>query len=281
MRIEARADSKKTHRSVRVLASIASVLMLCGFSSSNVQFDSIAVHEKAETGRVTGVLSRPEGAGPFPAVVLLHTCGGLTETVSQFWPRYLAQLGYASLAVDSLGPRGMKNCRQSSRTRRAVTQMVGNDAYGALYYLSRLPEVDRRRIAVMGMSLGGIAIAAFAGNDFKTPDGLNFKAAVNLYGHCASGAPGMTPPHPGDPKFPWLIALGEKEREVSIESCRAVQSRLGVTFTLIEGAYHAFDDPRNATMRDDSAGNPMLYNEAATRKAQEIIKEFFGRHLAK
>ena len=268
-------------RLARVLAGLAPVLLLCGFSSSNVQFDSIAVHDKAETGQVTGVLSRPEGKGPFPAVVMLHTCGGLTETMSQFWPRYLAGLGYASLAVDTLSPRGMKNCRKTSRPFRAVVQMVGNDAYGALHYLSRLPDVDKQRIAVIGYSLGAISIAGFAGNDFKTPDGLNFRAAISLYGHCASGAPGKTPPHPGDPKFPWLIALGEKEREVSIESCRALQGRPGVTFTLIEGAYHAFDDPRNAVSRDDGAGNMMLYSEEATRKAQELVKNFLGRHLAK
>src|SRR6185295_187330 len=102
----------------KLLASTASILLLCAFSSTKVEFDSVAVHAGAETGQVSGILSRPEGKGPFPAVVLLHTCGGMTETLSQFWPRYLAQLGYASLAVDSLGPRGMKNCRQSSRARR-------------------------------------------------------------------------------------------------------------------------------------------------------------------
>src|SRR6185503_14860151 len=106
-----------------------------------------------------------------------HTCGGPTETTTRFWPRYLAQLGYASLAVDTLSPRGMKNCRKTSYPFRAVVQMVGNDAYGALHYLSRLPDVDKQRIAVIGYSLGAISIAGFAGNDFKTPEGLNFRAA--------------------------------------------------------------------------------------------------------
>jgi dienelactone hydrolase len=78
------------------------------------------------------VLSRPEGKGPFPAVVLLHTCGELTETMTRFWPNYLAQLEYVSLAVDTLTPRGMRNCRAPGHTRQEVLQMVGDDAYGAL-----------------------------------------------------------------------------------------------------------------------------------------------------
>jgi dienelactone hydrolase len=253
-------------------------LLLTGFSSSPVKFESLPVFADSPSGIVSGTLSRPEGKGPFPAVVLLHTCGGITETVAQFWPRYLARLGYASLAVDSLSPRGFRNCRRTSYSSGDVRRMVANDAYGALQFLAGRAEVDKQRIGVMGFSLGGIAIARFATSDFKTPEGLNFRAAITLYGHCSSAAPG-TPPHPGDPKFPWLIANGERERESNHEACRALEGRPGVTFVLIEGAHHAFDDPRNKAMRDDGGGNKMLYSSKATTRAQELIKDFLARHL--
>jgi dienelactone hydrolase len=138
--------------------------------------------------------------------------------------------------------------------------------------------VDKQRIGVMGFSLGAIAIANFAASDFKTREGLNFRTAISLYGHCWPAEPGM-PPHPGDPKFPWLIANGEKERESNHQACRALQGRPGVTFVLIEGAHHAFDDPRNKTMREDGSGNKMLYSREATAKAQALIKDFLARHL--
>jgi dienelactone hydrolase len=161
---------------------------------------------------------------------------------------------------------------------RDVRRMVANDAYGALRFLAGRPEVDKQRIGVMGFSLGGIAIATFTAGNFKTPEGLNFRTAITLYGHCSSAALG-TPPHTGDPKFPWLIANGEKERESNHEACRALQGRPGVTFVLIDGAHHAFDDPRNTAIREDGSGNTMLYSRQATTRAQALIKDFLARHL--
>jgi dienelactone hydrolase len=146
--------------------------------------------------------------------------------------------------------------------------------------LSGLAEVDKQRIGVMGFSLGGIAIASFAARDFETPEGLNFKAAVTVYGHCSSRSPG-TPPYPGDPKFPWLIILGEKERESNQVACRSLQERSGVTYTLIGKAYHGFDDPKYSSMRTDRSGNQMLYDAAATKKAQGLVKDFFQQHLVR
>jgi dienelactone hydrolase len=34
--------------------------------------------------KITGALRKPEGAGPFPAVVLMHGCGGV-QTGNQWW----------------------------------------------------------------------------------------------------------------------------------------------------------------------------------------------------
>ena len=66
---------------------------------------------------VTGYLFRPEGGGPFPAVVIMHGCNGLDWLVSgrpgwalaqRYAARYVAH-GYAALILDSFEPRGVGN----------------------------------------------------------------------------------------------------------------------------------------------------------------------------
>ena len=64
---------------------------------------------------ITGYLSKPDGDGPFPAVILLHGCAGLgldTKYKIDFknLQRYqiaLEEAGFVSLIVDSYGSRGM------------------------------------------------------------------------------------------------------------------------------------------------------------------------------
>jgi hypothetical protein len=67
----------------------------------------ISVELKTEpTVRLCAYLSRPKGDGPYPAVVLLHTCAGISKHEG-FWVTRLVAQGYVVLTVDSLTPRGM------------------------------------------------------------------------------------------------------------------------------------------------------------------------------
>jgi dienelactone hydrolase len=47
-----------------------------------------------------GHLYRPDGPGPFPAVVALHGCGGIGPHLHR-WAQTLQQWGYVALLVDS------------------------------------------------------------------------------------------------------------------------------------------------------------------------------------
>ena len=58
--------------------------------------------------RVPAVEYRPQGAGPFPAVVLLHGCHGVSASTYQ-WGRWFRDHGYVALVVDSWTPRGFSN----------------------------------------------------------------------------------------------------------------------------------------------------------------------------
>ena len=107
---------------------------------------------KQEPGRpLRGLLVRPAGEGPFPAVVLLHGCDGIQPFEEQ-WAEDLVAWGYAALLVDSHGPRGIgDDCASVDPTADNRTF----DAFGTLSHLRGLPFIDRTRIGVIGSNTGG------------------------------------------------------------------------------------------------------------------------------
>lgn len=223
---------------------------------------------------VTGVLSKPNGDGPFPAVVLLPNCGGpKTAEFAKFWPVYLNKLGYVTLNVDHFTPRKNKNCTKRFKPN---SKMVAQDAYGALTYLSGLSFVDKNRVAVLGSSLGALAINWFAGLGTSTANGLTFTAAVSLYpAHCKKVVPNGA-------MIPLLIILGDKEKGAA--TCRQLSQGPRLKVNMFANTYHGFDQPsatrlKNGRLRKDVAGNERLYSRPATEKAQALVKEFFAANL--
>ena len=85
-----------------------------------------------------GVLFRPEGTGPFPAVVALHGCDGLLNRSGAIAPRFadwgdrLAAAGLVVLFPDSFGSRGLtRQCRVRERRVRSSRERVADAACGA------------------------------------------------------------------------------------------------------------------------------------------------------
>ena len=70
---------------------------------------------RPDTGLAAELGSPSNGGGPFPAVVVLHGCIGITGHFTGIADR-LSSWGYVTLAVDSLGPRGISSrCGIGSR----------------------------------------------------------------------------------------------------------------------------------------------------------------------
>jgi dipeptidyl aminopeptidase/acylaminoacyl peptidase len=57
------------------------------------------------TATIEGYLSKPDGAGPFPAIVYLHGCNGLSKSTRARIADLMTGWGYVSLAVDSFTSR--------------------------------------------------------------------------------------------------------------------------------------------------------------------------------
>ncbi len=105
---------------------------------------------------VSGVLLRPRGRGPFPAVVLNHgyiepsvyvTGQGLMREQD-----YLARAGFVVLHTDYRGHAGSDPASERSReTRLGYTR----DTISAVRAVRKEAYVDRDRIAMLGRSMGG------------------------------------------------------------------------------------------------------------------------------
>jgi hypothetical protein len=98
-------------------------------------------------------LMRPEGPGPFPAMVLLHGCGGLytksgadlTARHHEYAERFAAE-GHVVVLPDSFSPRGVEEtCSRKDHPVRPFYER-NRDAYGALAWLEAQP--SRRARAV-------------------------------------------------------------------------------------------------------------------------------------
>src|SRR5260370_9162666 len=64
--------------------------------------------------RIQGDLAKPDGAGPYPAVIGLHGCAGMHDTTKQRLADELVAWGYAVLLVDSYATRGIDHACTSS-----------------------------------------------------------------------------------------------------------------------------------------------------------------------
>ena len=77
---------------------------LIGCTSTAV-FTSLDINNAGKHQTLKGKLTKPDGDGPFPAVVLLHGCGGMQDR-DYGWVGKLKSWGFVTLMVDSFGPRG-------------------------------------------------------------------------------------------------------------------------------------------------------------------------------
>lgn len=264
-------------RCLRFLVVFALSLLAYGRAEAGekVTFTGAQIWANPKAMTLKGVLNRPKGAGPFPAVVLLPNCGGFQRPeFIKYWPTYLNQLGYATLNVDSFGPRGKKRC--SKKFKPSVKDMV-QDAYGALAHLASLPDIDTERVAVLGSSLGASIVQVIVGLGKTTSEGNNFSRAVSLYAsHCKKLKPG-----PGMIKT--LVVVGDREK--GIASCKGLPATPGLTVSILPKTYHGFDQLdatplKGGKFRKDVAGNKRLYSKTATEKAKTLVNEFLEASLS-
>ncbi len=161
--------------------------------------------EGAPATEAVGTLFLPPGASaaaPVPAVVILHGAAGVQSARELTYGQQFAAEGVAALVVDVFASRRDRASGFINRLLEITEAMFLADAYAALDLLAARPEIDPRRIALIGFSYGGM-VATYAAYaqvaERYAPEGPRFAAHVAFYAPCiaefedsrATGAPLM------------------------------------------------------------------------------------------
>ena len=188
----------------------------------------------------------PPGTGPFPAVLVMHGCGGINAN-HRGWARRLTEWGYAAALLDGFRPRNTNStCYNKMSTPRPVLR--AQDAFNAAIYLRTLPTIQPDHIGIVGFSHGGttalyMALASGAPTD---RGGRPFQAVVAYYPGCLLKVLGEPEKILGEPASDVLILIGENDDWTLAPDClKYVELQSGFphapTIKVYPGAVHAFD----------------------------------------
>lgn len=251
----------------------------------------------SSSSRARMALYKPDGPGPFPALVLLHQCGGLGnarwQNLSMLeWAREAVARGYVAFLVDSLGPRGVTTVCMGPQ--RGVNFMRGvKDALQAAAQLRRFDFVDGKRIALAGYSWGAMVGLLASSRLWGTTLGAGerFAAVVSFYPGCFTIRPPDGEPYEianTDIDRPLLVLMGGQDTETPAAECiakleTARAAGAPVEWHLYPGSTHCWDcENLDGYSKIDVRGNRVVYryDEAALRDAAQRMFGFLATNLA-
>jgi dienelactone hydrolase len=278
---------------------LAAVLMLAAGSATAATAPApvapTPVDIPLDKGVLKAVLFRPDGAGPFPAVVALHGCDGLVTrkgvlgTRSRDWAEHLVKAGFVVLLPDSYGSRGLgSQCGVRRRTVRSSRDRVA-DANAARRWVQAQTYVEPHHVTLLGWSTGAntvlwtvrrrIALADTNGKD------IDFRSAVALYPGCARlDNAGWSA------RVPTLILIGAADDWTPAPACQHMVAgargrSAGISIVVYPGAYHDFDHANrpvglrigvalsaSSTGTVHSGTNPVARADALTRVPEWLAR---------
>jgi len=192
-----------------------------------------------------------------PAVVLLHGSIGNYRERAYRYALPLSALGVAVLVVETYDSREDLAHSFIGRALHITETMFDADAYAGLAALAKRPDIDGRRVALVGFSYGGMA-ATYALYDTIAkrldPAGPYFAAHVAYYSPCIARFDDSR-----TTGAPLLMLYGGRDQLIHADRCRQIA-------------------------RDLEAGGSqvrtIVYPQAVHQWDGELPPHLVGRHLA-
>ncbi len=229
-----------------VLGILGLLVVLALFLVGSIAVDSVIGRDRVsaiantvipgENGApaVYAFVAKPQGEGPFPAVVMIHEFFGLNESIVGK-AKGLAEEGYIVVAPDTF--RGSTTSWIPRAIYQVITtkpEQINQDLDTVFAWLESQPEVMANRIGVMGFCYGGRASLGYSLHNSR------LAATVIFY-----GSPETDPEVLRALPAPVLGIFGGADRSIPLEDVRAFEAALNQVgipneITIYDGQPHAF-----------------------------------------
>lgn len=212
-------------------------------------------------------LMTPDGPGPYPAILLLHTSGGL-QSADLDYAKHLVAVGYVVLVPAFLDAYGIR-ARTRQLTFTTYAQPIYADFVASLDLLRSNDKVDGRKLGAIGFSNGGYFALWLAATG-------QVRAGISYYGALTGAGTDRSLSRFRqvftNTSAPVLILHGTDDSTVPVAKAIELDSILTAAqsrheFRQYPGAEHRFD-------RDGGAGN-----EAAAADAWQRTQGFLNKNL--
>jgi len=181
-----------------------------------VEGDRWTYSEGARTFK--GILLKPEGKGPFPALLVSHGMGGSAETFSRRKAQEFVKWGFVCVApdythVDNRGDRKEFGASPENLARAGL----------CLDLLASLPCVDSKKIGAYGNSMGAFVTIGLAA---AAPERISVAAITAGGVNSVAGFPAPSVEEAGKIRAPFLILHGSVDTTVPPERSASLQEVL-------------------------------------------------------
>jgi dienelactone hydrolase len=269
--------NRTQRRAVALLLALAAMASLTSPATWAVDGQPLTFDARSLGGPNSGApleLWHPAGAGPFPAVLVLHTCDGVGAN-TRAWAARLTGWGYVAAIVDSFRPRNVKQVCDGSGV--PTPPLRAQDVYNAATFLRTLPDIVPDRIGAVGFSHGGRTVLSVIEPDAVPADrgGRPFQAAVAYYPGCSTNPPQVAA------VTDVLILIGKDDDWASAARCeKYVAAKAGLphapVLKVYPGAVHAFDNAGSLRLaHDHMIGN----NPEAAADSFKMTEAFLAERL--
>ena len=227
-----------------------------------------------------GYAAMPDGTGPAPAVLVMHSALGIAHAVNEGAARKLAERGYVAVCTDMYGAHlaepSVEDAATAYMANLAAPEQQRARTVAWFDAVAARPDVDAERIAAVGFCYGGKTVLELARS------GANLKAAVSYHGTLdthARAEPGAIRAHvvaycgAGDPYAP----LDD------VDNLRKEMQDAGVTnyqITVFGAAAHGFTDPQAARLQLDGVAYDALSNELSWTGTLVLLQHVLGSGTA-
>jgi dienelactone hydrolase len=259
------------------LVTRASLDLSCavGYYTSPLPIGAFAQRTHATSLGDFYYLAKPDGKGPFPAIVLAPGCdgfhGGFSQAVFDKYRGRLVDDGFAVINVDFTRAHDIPSCADDNGSLIS-SEDYAKDILATVNYLAKDSSIYPTRIHVMGWSFGGGA--SFSALALGEKESVKIDSVVAFYPYC-KGALGWKQPTP----VLTLVALADDIAPFAQCKDLVKDALENKSMRVVEypDALHSFDQFTIATPITVPFFGTIGYNEKAASQSWSELEAFLKR----